>query len=145
MTVHWDVIDAKSIRTDRQKLRLILTSLFDNAVSYTGSEGKITIEAKSEEGQEYITVRNTGTQLPAGGVRHVFERFWLGDASRGETGRHAGLGLSLCKTLAGVLGYSIAASANGGEFSVSLRFTDYEVSSQEPIANPRNSLESAQE
>lgn len=41
LTVHWDVIDAKSILADRQKLRLILTNLFDNAVSYTGSEGKI--------------------------------------------------------------------------------------------------------
>ncbi len=138
-TVHWDVVDGKSILTDRQKLRLILTNLFDNAVTYTGAEGEIAIEARTEEGQEYITVRNTGTQLPTGSVKHVFERFWRGDASRGETGRHAGLGLSLCKTLAGVLGYSIAASANGGEFSVSLRFADHGVDSHEPAIDRRNS------
>ena len=139
LTVHWDVVDGKSILTDRQKLRLILTNLFDNAVTYTGAEGEIAIEARTEEGQEYITVRNTGTQLPTGSVKHVFERFWRGDASRGETGRHAGLGLSLCKTLAGVLGYSIAASANGGEFSVSLRFADHGVDSHEPAIDRRNS------
>ncbi len=139
LTVQWDVVDGKTLLTDRAKLRLILTNLFDNAVAYAGAEGKIAIEARSEEGQEYITVRNTGTQLPTGSVKHVFERFWRGDASRGETGRHAGLGLSLCKTLAGVLGYRIAASANGGEFSVSLSFANHEVGAQDPVAGLRHS------
>ena len=62
------------------------------------------------------------SELPADVSQRVFERFWQADSSRGATGKHAGLGLSLCREVARVLGGNLAIDTKNGVFIAELRF-----------------------
>jgi two-component system heavy metal sensor histidine kinase CusS len=106
--------------TDHELLRLIAANLFDNAVEHADQGGEITVSWAAEGGRARLTIANSGCALGPEQAARVFERFWRGDAGRGATGRHCGLGLALCRDLARVLGGAIAASVEAGRFVVRL-------------------------
>jgi two-component system heavy metal sensor histidine kinase CusS len=123
LEVAWDVDRSLALYTDAPKLRLILSNLLANAVSHADEGGRIGITARAESDGLVLSVENTGSRLSQEEAEHAFERFWRADASRGDTGVHCGLGLSLCRELAALLGASIALhSTVGGAFQVVLAF-----------------------
>jgi signal transduction histidine kinase len=67
-----------------------------------------------------ISVANTGCRLSEEEARHVFERFWRGDAARTDTGVHCGLGLALVQRATTALHGTVAATVTDGTFSVHL-------------------------
>jgi signal transduction histidine kinase len=108
--------------TDRRLLCLILHNLFENATSYANPTGAVEVEADRRNGVAVITVRNSGSRVSQQDVARVCDRFWRGDAARGETGQHAGLGLSLCQELAERIGAPLSIeSQEGGQFIVQLQ------------------------
>jgi len=123
LRVEWRVEQPCALETDREKLRLILQNILANAVAYANRQGYVRIAAQSKDGRVALSVRNSGSEVSEEQARHVFERFWRGDAARSDTGVHCGLGLVLCERLATLLGGSISvASVAGGEFTVTLSF-----------------------
>ena len=57
--------------------------------------------------------------VPEGQSQMAFERFWRGDTARTGDGSHFGLGLSLVRRAAAVLGGSVQIStAAGGWFEI---------------------------
>ena len=105
---------------DRANLLMILTALLTNAVEYTNTDGRIEIVAGQAGKAVELKIANTGCRLSEGDVRHVFERFWRGDASRTRTGVHCGLGLALVQRAVESLGGTVTASVAGGTFTVRL-------------------------
>ncbi len=97
--------------TDRDKLRLVVQNLIENAISYVDAGGAIRIALSAHT----LRVENTGCTLAPADTAKVFERFWRGDAAR-STGTHAGLGLALCKKLVAILGGTIRAEVVDGRF-----------------------------
>jgi len=83
---------------DRDKLRVILANLIDNAVNVHEDRGHIRVELTNDT----VRITNTGCTLDPDQLAHVFDRFWRADASRTASG-HIGLGLALCKKLAELL------------------------------------------
>ncbi len=129
LNVDWRVDENLALDTDRDKLRLVLANVLDNAVSYAADGGRIEIAAASpQDGTVEVSVSNTGSSLSDQEIEHVFERFWRADEARAATGVHCGLGLSLCKQLMHLLGGSISAeSASEESFRIILAFkTDAE-------------------
>ena len=61
---------------------------------------------------------NTGCRLSGEDVRHLFERFWRGDAARTHTGVHCGLGLALVQRAVESLGGTVTASVADGTFTI---------------------------
>lgn len=110
LDVVWQLDTETQLNTDPALLSLILRNLFDNAVSYAEINGKLNIGVRVEQCQVAISIKNTASGLSADLSQHVFDRFWRGDAARAATGRHAGLGLSLCQE---------ATRAIGGELNIS--------------------------
>jgi signal transduction histidine kinase len=108
--------DGTRAAADRELLRLIAANLFDNAVSHAEEGGELAVSCGVAEGRARFEVANGGCRLAPEQVERVFDRFWRGDAGRGATGRHCGLGLSLCRDLARVLGGTISARVEGGRF-----------------------------
>ena len=107
--------------TDRDKLRIVLHNLFDNAVSYCNDGGVVRIEALGSNGTVRMGVANTGSRLSPDQAGQVFERFWRGDVSRTGTGSHSGLGLSITRQLLTLLGGTIAVeSTEAGEFRATI-------------------------
>jgi signal transduction histidine kinase len=122
LKVQWDRPSSCPIETDADKLRIVLTNLLDNAVSYANDGGTIAVSIqRHKQGPVHIEVANTGNQISAENMPQVFERFWRSDTSRSETGVHCGLGLSLCLRLSKVMGIGLQAQARPPDwFAVSL-------------------------
>lgn len=119
----WRVEENCELSADREKLRLVLHNLFDNAVCHADPNGGVTIEAAASEGRFRLEVSNSGSQISQAEASHVFERFWRGDASRAETGAHCGLGLTLVKRLVEAMGGSASVTSEvGGLFRIVLAF-----------------------
>ncbi|MDB5332497.1 MAG: cusS [Phycisphaerales bacterium] len=120
LRVEWDLAPTE-LATDRDKLRVVLSNLLENAVSYADVGGVVRIAVRGLAAGAQVTIRNTGSRVSAEEAAQVFERFWRGDAARTDAGKHAGLGLSLCQKIMEVLGGEIAVtSEKGGEFKVIL-------------------------
>lgn len=99
---------AAPIASDREKLRLILFNLLSNAVTHSPAGSGISCTARTENGRLEITVANPAPQMTAADLPFLFERFWRKDAARSNS-RHAGLGLSLARSFATLLGFDLTA------------------------------------
>jgi signal transduction histidine kinase len=107
--------------SDREHLSMVLSNLLDNAVEYADEGGHIWTTAQQTEHSVEITVSNTGCQLTAEQIPHVFDVFWRGDSSRMGTGTHCGLGLALVQRLIRALGGQVTAEIQpSGLFTIQL-------------------------
>ncbi len=109
-----------NVLADQEKLRLILSNLFDNAVRHCDRGGRVTI--KVEQGAEVAVVEicNTGCRLTPEQAERVFDRFWKEDSVRAEGPEQCGLGLSICRRVVQCLGGSIDADVRNNSFLVTM-------------------------
>jgi signal transduction histidine kinase len=89
-------------------VRTILANLLDNAISYTPEGGRLHIDLSCADGAFRLTVANDPGDLEPSHLPHLFERFWRRDPAR--SGGHSGLGLSLARALAELLGFTLEAT-----------------------------------
>ncbi len=101
------------VTTDKDKLKLILTNIIFNAISYSPSDSSVVVEALREGGDVELIVSNETVDLCENDVQMMFERFWRKDQVRSED-NHAGLGLSLVKALADLLKIRISPTLDTG-------------------------------
>jgi signal transduction histidine kinase len=120
LSVKWDEQAADRIASDNTALNMVMANLFDNAVSHADRASEIIIKTSDTAELTVISVSNRSVHATPDLAQHVFNRFWRGDAARGDTGRHCGLGLSLCHDLIATLKGRIEAKSNDGIFTVSL-------------------------
>ncbi len=80
------------VSIDPDRLREVVTNLFDNAVKYT-EQGKITIGITGDNQVVQIYVRDTGVGIPAEDIPHLFQKFYRVDNSATRTIGGTGLGL----------------------------------------------------
>jgi signal transduction histidine kinase len=105
-----------SIETDPGKLKQILLNLLGNAVKFTIS-GRITVTVSGNEQGARIAVSDTGIGIPAADVARIFEPFWQVDYG---TTRHVGgtgLGLTVSRRLAQLMGGDITVESELGRGS----------------------------
>jgi signal transduction histidine kinase len=104
-----------NVVSDRGKLRIVLNNIFDNAVEYTQEGGTIYIVARplSDGSRCEVIVENSGEPLSEKELENIFKRFYRRDEAR-EGGRHWGVGLSLVRSIAGLLGMQIEATSRQG-------------------------------
>jgi signal transduction histidine kinase len=97
---------------DRDLLALVVSNLLANAVEYANDGGRIEVLGQAADDTLELSVANTGCNLSAAEVTHVFDRFWRGDAARTGTGVHCGLGLSLVERAVRALGGAVSATVS---------------------------------
>lgn len=105
------------VETDRQKLVQILVNLLANAVKFTPDEGAVAVEASPEDTGVRIAVRDTGRGIPKDALAHVFEPYFQVDGSPVREHGGAGIGLSVVRTLAEVLGVTVTVESELGKGS----------------------------
>jgi signal transduction histidine kinase/ActR/RegA family two-component response regulator len=104
-------------RTDPLRFKQILVNLLSNAVKFT-EEGSVTVRAGYREEPEpklVVSVSDTGIGMREEQLASLFTRFSQGDESRVRRFGGAGLGLSISKKLANLLGGDITATSAAGE------------------------------
>jgi PAS domain S-box-containing protein len=83
---------------DADRLREVITNLFDNAVKYTES-GKISIGLTGDTKVVQFRIKDTGAGIPAEDQPHLFQKFYRVDSSITRTIGGTGLGLFICKKI----------------------------------------------
>jgi len=103
------------VRADRDKFRQILLNLVSNAVKFTPSGGRVTVECGVSGGLAAITVRDTGIGIPPDKVEAVFEPFVQVGKELNREG--TGLGLSISRELARAMQGDLTGESRIGEGS----------------------------
>jgi len=86
------------VYADPDRLREVLTNLFDNAVKYT-PEGKISLGITGNDTVVQCFVKDTGPGIPAEDLQHLFQKFYRVDSSATRTIGGTGLGLFICRKI----------------------------------------------
>lgn len=106
-----------ALRTDPLRLRQIISNLLSNAVKFTAS-GSIVLRAEPAvvHGQPriQISVTDTGPGIPAETLARLFNPYVQADASIGRRYGGSGLGLSISRGLAQLLGGELHATSEPG-------------------------------
>jgi signal transduction histidine kinase len=102
-----------AVRVDRDMWEKIVLNLLSNAFKFT-LHGAITVALARRGDHVALTVRDTGTGIPAGELPHVFERFYRIEGTGGRTHEGTGIGLALVQELVRLHGGSIGATSEIG-------------------------------
>ncbi len=83
---------------DRDMWEKIVLNLVSNAFKFTFT-GEIAVELRERDGAAVLTVRDTGTGIPAAQIGKLFDRFHRVEGARGRTFEGSGIGLALVREL----------------------------------------------
>jgi signal transduction histidine kinase len=86
------------VHADPDRLREVITNLFDNSVKYTES-GKVTIGVTANNDVVQFYIKDTGHGIPAEDIPHLFQKFYRVDNSATRTIGGTGLGLFICRKI----------------------------------------------
>lgn len=92
-------------------MRRLFSNILDNAFKYTLADGKITISYCKAHPDVSVTIADTGIGIEEEALAHIFEPFYRADASRSRDTGGSGLGLSIVKTIADSLGYTLSCTS----------------------------------
>ena len=107
-----DALPDITLRTDRKRVKQVLTNLITNAFKFTEA-GKITLTYQKEDGKVRVSVIDTGIGIAPEYIDSIFERFMkIDNFSQGT-----GLGLTICKTIIKTLGGEIGVESDLGKGS----------------------------
>ena len=84
-----------AVHGDAARLIQVLTNLLGNSLKYTERGGTVTVSAVKHEDEVLITVRDTGSGIPADQLPRIFERYYT--RRRGANKSGSGLGLAIAR------------------------------------------------
>jgi PAS domain S-box-containing protein len=99
--------------TDMVKLRQVLVNLLGNAVKFT-DEGDVVLEARATDARVQFLVHDTGIGIAPEHIERVFDSFWQVDQSSTRRAGGTGLGLSVARRLARLLGGDVSVASSPG-------------------------------
>jgi len=73
----------------------VLNNLIGNALKYCDRDDKISVSIEPDNGNVLISVKDTGSGIPAADLPHIFNRFYQGKTSK----KGSGLGLAIVKSI----------------------------------------------
>ncbi len=131
------------VMVDPDRIREVITNVFDNAVKYTDS-GKVSLGLTGDEKIIQIFVKDTGPGIPKEDLKHLFQKFYRVDNSATRTIGGTGLGLFICQKIVELYGGTIWAESEvgkGSTFFINLPRLDYAQAqnaiNQNPQTNPQ--------
>jgi signal transduction histidine kinase len=107
------------LHSDVKKVRQILVNLLSNAVKFT-SAGEVGVSVRRDGDGVRIRVWDTGIGIAPEHLEHIFDPFWQVEQHPARSVGGTGLGLSVTRHLARLLGGDIEVESVTGEGS---RFT----------------------
>ncbi len=87
------------VEADREKLKVALSHLVRNALTFTDPDGTVSIQAEKQNGYVKVTVSDSGIGIPEDDVARVFERFFQVETHLTRKHGGMGLGLSIAKAM----------------------------------------------
>ena len=100
------------VMADPRWLHQVITNLLTNALKFTPSGGRVTVQSAARGRSAVLRVTDTGAGIPAGELPHIFERFWRGRQAAQTSG--SGIGLAVAAELTRAHGGQLTASSQPG-------------------------------
>jgi signal transduction histidine kinase len=110
------------LETDTTKVRQMIVNLLSNAVKFTDG-GRITLSAQQQGDEVMINVADTGIGINPEYFQRIFEPFWQVEQKATRRAGGTGLGLTVTKRLAMLLGGDVTVRSRpeeGTTFTISL-------------------------
>ncbi|MCL5996196.1 MAG: HAMP domain-containing histidine kinase [Chloroflexi bacterium] len=95
------------VKGDAERVKQVVTILFDNAIKYSNENGRIDISLIKSKRQVIYSIKNSGKGIAKQDLPKVFDRFYRADPSRAQEIGGYGLGLSIAKSIIDKLGGEI--------------------------------------
>lgn len=111
------------VYADQTKIEQVIYNLVDNAIKFSPKDSTIHVTITEKKDKLFISVRDEGPGIEADKQKHVWERFYKSDTSRGRDKQGTGLGLSITKEIIKAHGENInlvSTEGAGSEFIFSL-------------------------
>ena len=104
------------VSATKGEVHQVIYNLTDNAVKYSGKNGKVRVELRHEDHDVVLTVADNGPGIPEEDLPKVFERFYRVDKARSRAAGGTGLGLSIVQDTVKKRGGTVSAAnrPNGG-------------------------------
>ncbi len=110
-----------NVKADYDLLIHVWNNLFSNAIKFNKESGKIYISLKKQGENAIVTISDTGCGMNNETKKHVFEKFYQGDASHSTYGN--GIGLALTKRVIDIISGKISVESEenkGTTFTVTI-------------------------
>jgi two-component system phosphate regulon sensor histidine kinase PhoR len=105
------------VMADRYQLEQALGNLLDNAIKYTGPNGRVVVEAERVGDEVAIRVVDNGPGIEPEHLSRIFERFYRVDKNRSRELGGTGLGLAIVKHIAHLGGGRVEVQSKPGRGS----------------------------
>jgi two-component system phosphate regulon sensor histidine kinase PhoR len=93
---------------DKEKIRMVLLNLVENASKYGKQNGSITASVYTTDGKHILVeVTDDGIGIEEEHLQRIFERFYRTDSARSRDKGGTGLGLAICKHIVEAHGQAI--------------------------------------
>ena len=103
----------QAIQTDGTKLRQMLVNLLSNGIKFT-DRGEVRVGLSVRSGTLEVSIADTGVGIPAENIEEVFEPFWQAEQTATRKTGGTGLGLSVTRKLARLLGGDVTVASKVG-------------------------------
>lgn len=114
--LQWDGTPV-TIPGSSKDLGLLARNLLENAVRYTPSGGRVSVQVRTDDGHATLSIEDTGIGIPSRDLPRIFERFYRVDRARSRDTGGTGLGLSIARHVAERHGGEIEAESELGRGS----------------------------
>ena len=94
----------KTINTDPLRIKQVISNLLSNALKFTDSGKKITVDISYKDKLLYISVKDEGKGIEKDKLSHIFDAFSQEDSSTTRKYGGTGLGLTISSRLVELLG-----------------------------------------
>jgi two-component system sensor histidine kinase BaeS len=101
-----------SVLADAQRMHQVVTNLLSNALKFTPSGGRVTLETGPAGREARLGVADTGGGIPHDELPRIFDRFWRGRQAAGVAG--SGIGLAVVAELVRAHGGAVEATSTPG-------------------------------
>lgn len=89
-----------NIMFDKDGFEQIILNIAGNAIKYTHDNGNVWVNAKKENKNIIISIKDDGIGIPKEDINRIFDRFYRVDKARTREMGGTGLGLSIAKQIA---------------------------------------------
>ncbi len=122
---------------DEARLQQALCNLLVNAARYTPGGGEVSLEAKADQGEIVILVKDSGVGIPSDDLESIFDLFVQSDHTLDRSNGGMGIGLTLVRSIVEMHNGRVAVKSDGvGKgSSFEIRLPRYTLSSSESIAD----------
>ncbi len=102
---------------DAKKLETVVGNLLSNALKYTETDGLVDLYVKSSGEKVELVVHDTGRGIAEEDLPHVFDRYYQAKSGKIVPEGGIGIGLSICKEYAELVGGNIRVESELGKGS----------------------------